>query len=276
MDLTGLIEDPNFGRVVRSAIVVLSALVLYRFVVRAGRKSVEKIASRGEDTAERAETLWLMVRRLVLVVVLLATILVLLQQWDISIAPFLALGAVAGAAIGFGAQDAIKDLLAGFFILVEDQFRIGDVVRIAEVAGVVEDIQFRVTKLRDLEGNVHFVPNGQITVATNLTSVYAYALIDIGVDYSVDVDKGLEVMRDELEAMASDPEWQPLIRGEVEILGLERLEDSAMVLRGRLQTLAAERWGVRREVLRRLKKRFDAEGITIPFPQLTIHKSEEL
>ena len=274
MDFNRLIQDFDFAPLIRSVVVVVGAVLMYRLVVRAGRRSVEKIAAKGVDTAERAETLWLMVRRIVFLVVLLATILVLLQIWGISIAPFLALGAVLGAAIGFGAQDAVKDLLAGFFILAEDQFRIGDVVNIADTAGVVEDIQFRVTKLRDLEGNVHYVPNGQIRVATNLTSIYAYALIDIGVDYSVDVDKGLEVMRDELEALASDPDWRPLIRGEVEILGLDRLEDSAMVLRGRLQTLAAERWGVRREALRRLKKRFDAEGITIPFPQLTIHKSE--
>ena len=201
-------------------------------------------------------------------------LLAVLQVWGISIAPFLALGAVAGAAIGFGAQDLIKDVLGGFFILAEDQFRVGDVVTIAGTAGVVEDIQFRVTKLRELEGNVHFVPNGQITVTSNLTSVYAYALVDIGVAYSVDVDRALEVMADEMNALAADPEWSSRIRGEAEVLGLERLEDSAVVLRARLQTIAAERWGVRRESLRRLKKRFDAEGITIPFPQITVHQAK--
>lgn len=252
----------------------MGAFLVYWFATRIGRKSVDGIAKRGQEAADRAATLWLMIRRVILVVVVVSGVLAVLQVWDIGIAPFLALGAVAGAAIGFGAQDVIKDLLAGFFILAEDQFRVGDVVTIAGTAGVVEDIQFRVTKLRDLEGNVHFVPNGQISVASNLTSVYAYALIEIGVAYSVDVDRALEVLADELNALAADPDWSQRIRGEAEVLGLERLEDSAVVLRARLQTVAAERWGVRRECLRRLKKRFDAEGITIPFPQITVHQAE--
>lgn len=275
MDLEGLLQEGTLvAGLIRSGVVVVGAFVVYWFATRIGRKSVEGMAKRGTEASDRAHTLWLMIRRTVLLVVVVSTVLALLQVWGISIGPFLAVGALVGAAVGFGAQDVIKDVLAGFFILLEDQFRVGDVVTIAGTTGVVEDIQFRVTKLRDLEGNVHYVPNGQITVASNLTSLYAYAMVEVGVAYSVDVDRAMEVIADELEALAGDPEWSPRIRGEAEVLGLERLEDSAVVLRARLQTVAHERWGVRREALRRLKKRFDSEGITIPFPQVTVHRAD--
>ena len=215
-----------------------------------------------------------MIRRLFLLTLLVTAILVIFSVWGISITPFLAMGTVVAAAVGFGAQDMVKDFIAGFFILVEDQFRVGDTVTIADVSGTVEDIQFRVTKLRDLEGNVHIVPNGQIKVASNHTSLYARPVIDVGISYDSDVDQALAVMKDELDALAADPEWSDRVRGEPEVLGVNSLDDSAVVLRARITTTAQERWPVRREALRRIKKRFDAEGITIPFPQVTIHKAD--
>lgn len=215
-----------------------------------------------------------MIRRLFLLTLLVTAILVIFSVWGISITPFLAMGTVVAAAVGFGAQDMVKDFIAGFFILVEDQFRVGDTVTIADVSGTVEDIQFRVTKLRDLEGKVHIVPNGQIKVASNHTSLYARPVIDVGISYDSDVDQALAVMKDELDALAADPEWSDRVRGEPEVLGVNSLDDSAVVLRARITTTAQERWPVRREALRRIKKRFDAEGITIPFPQVTIHKAD--
>jgi small conductance mechanosensitive channel len=179
---------------------------------------------------------------------------------------------VLAAAVGFGAQDLVKDFISGFFILMEDQFRVGDVVTIALVTGAVEDIQLRVTVLRDLEGNVHYVPNGQIVVTSNFTSQFAQPLIDVGISYDSDVDQAIAAMGDELARMASDPDWSWRIQGEGEVLGVHKLDDSAVILRGRITTAADERWNVRREALRRIKYRFDAEGITIPFPQLTIHQ----
>lgn len=275
MDFDSLFGDGELGgNLVRTGIAVVAAIIVYWIAARVGRKGIDRIAARGPETAERAGTLWIMIRRVILVVVVVTTALAVFAVWEISLTPFLAVGTVVGAAIGFGAQDVVKDILAGMFILIEDQFRVGDVVTIAGTSGSVEDIQFRVTKLRDLEGNAHFVPNGQITVASNYTSLYAQPVIDMGVAYATDVDHALEVMREELQALARDPEWADRIRDEVEILGVQSLDDSAVVLRGRMTTVADERWSVRREALRRLKKRFDAEGITIPFPQLTIHKGD--
>jgi small conductance mechanosensitive channel len=186
----------------------------------------------------------------------------------------LAVGTVFAAAVGFGAQDLVKDFIAGFFILVEDQFAIGDTVTIAGVTGTVEDIQLRVTVLRDLEGNQLFVPNGQVVVTTNFTSAYAKPVIDVGISYETDVDRALAILKDELDALASDPAWTGRISGESEIMGVNELGDSAVVLRARLVTDANERWTVRREALRRVKNRFDAEGISIPFPQVTVHRAD--
>jgi small conductance mechanosensitive channel len=211
-------------------------------------------------------------RRVILLALIILIILFLFLTWGWSIAPFVAVGTVLAAAIGFGAQDLVKDFLSGFFIVMEDQFQIGDTVTIAGATGTVEDIQLRVTLLRDLEGNLHFVPNGQIVVTSNFTSKYAQPVIDVGVAYETDLDHALQVFEDELGRLAHDPGFAHLITGEPEVLGVNELGDSAVVLRGRLTTEANERWMVRREALKRVKKRFDEEGISIPFPQITINE----
>lgn len=260
------------GRLVATGIVIAVAFVLYALARRFGRRMVARVAEQGPETAERARTLWIMARRLILFAVVVTAALALLQLWGVGLAPFLAVGTAVAAAIGFGAQDLVKDVIAGFFILIEDQFHVGDVVSIGGATGVVEDIQLRVTVLRDFEGSVHFVPNGQITVSTNYTNLFAQPIIDVGVAYDTDVDRALLVMKDELDALAADPAWSDRISGEAEVLGVQELADSAVTLRVRMTTVAAERWTVRREALRRVKKRFESEGITIPFPQLRIHQ----
>ncbi len=257
---------------IATGVTVAIAAALYFVAVRFGRRVLNRVEQRGPETAERANTLWIMARRLILIAVVVTTALALLQIWGVGLAPFLAVGTAVAAAIGFGAQDLVKDLIAGFFILIEDQFRVGDVVSISGATGVVQDIQLRVTVLRDIEGNVHFVPNGQIQVSTNYTSVFAQPVIDVGVAYDTDVDRALEIMRDELEALVADPDWSAMIRGDLEVFGVQELAESQITLRMRLTTTADDRWTVRREALRRIKKRFEDEGITIPFPQLTIHQ----
>lgn len=261
-------------RLIRSAIIIAATAIAIWLVLRLGSRWVKRSEQRGLETAQRAATLWVMIRRVSLIVLWVLVVLVLFAVWGFNLAPFLAVGTVVGAAIGFGAQDLVKDVISGFFILVEDHFRIGDVVTIADTSGSVVDIQLRVTVLRDLEGNVHYVPNGQIRVSSNYTSEYAQPVIDISVSYDSDIDRALEVMKDELTSLAADPGWSQVIQGEVEILGVNELGDSGVILRGRLTTLAGMRWDVRREALRRLKLRFDTEGITIPFPQLTVHRAD--
>lgn len=266
--------DVLIERLIRTGVIALVVLVAYWIVRRVGVRVVHEMGKRGPETAERASTLWIMIRRVVLIGLLATGALMVFAIFDFSLAPFLAIGTALAAALGFGAQSLVKDLIAGFFILIEDQFRIGDVVNIAGASGVVEDIQFRVTVLRDLEGNVHFVPNGQITVATNFTSVFAQPVIDVGVAYETDLDAALEVLGDELRKLAADPDFANSIRGEVEVLGVNSLDDSSITLRARMTTLADDRWTVRREALKRVKRRFDAEDITIPFPQVTLHRAD--
>jgi small conductance mechanosensitive channel len=150
----------------------------------------------------------------------------------------------------------------------------GDVVEAGGKTGAVEEITLRYIRLRDYEGNVHFVPNGAITTVTNKTRDFAYAVVDAGVSYRENVDEALEVMRAVGEGMRSDPSFGPKILEDAEILGVENLADSAVILRCRIKVAPMERWGVRREFLRRLKMAFDAKGIEIPYPHLTVYPGQ--
>lgn len=265
-------DELSDSSLIATAVIIVVAFAVYWLAASAGRRYVRRMTDLGHERAARAGTLWTVLRRVVLLVIIFTTVLFIFTVWDWSLAPFLGVGTVLAAALGFGAQDLVKDFLSGFFILLEDQFHVGDVVTIAGTSGVVEDIQLRVTLLRDLEGNLHFVPNGHITVTSNFTSKFAQPVIDVGVAYETDVDRALAVFQDELEKMASDPDFGHLITEPPEILGVNELADSAVVLRARLTTVAMERWAVRREALKRVKKRFDAEGISIPFPQITLNQ----
>lgn len=245
---------------IKTAAVVVLALISYFILVQIGTRFVDRVGLKGPEAASRARTLWLVVRRVIQAILIVFVVLMVFSIWGLSLAPFIAIGTVIAAAIGFGAQSVVKDVLYGFFILAEDQYQIGDVVSIGGATGTVEDIQFRVTVLRDLEGNVHYVANGQIAVASNFTRVFAQPVIDIGIAYDQDVDRAMEVMLDELNTLAEDSEFGPMIRGPAEVLGVQEFGDS-VVIRGRLTSDAHQRATVRREALLRIKKRFDTEEI---------------
>jgi len=267
--------DPDLTRAIaQTAGVVVGSVIVYGFGRRAGTRYVRTATEEDPERGARVGTLWLMVKRVFQIALITLAVLLIFSIWGVSMAPFLAFGAVFAAAIGFGAQDVVKDILAGFFILAEDQFRIGDTVTIAGTTGTVTDIQFRVTVLRDFEGRVHFVPNGKIEVATNYTDVFAQPVIDVGIAYKEDVDRAMEVMLEELHSLEKDPEWAEKLRGPAEFFGVQELGDSSVVIRGRVTTDADERWTVRREAFRRIKNRFDAEGIEIPFPHVTVYYGE--
>lgn len=261
-----------------STYAIVAALLIATWVVsRWGHRGLDRVVERRDVDAERRQrisTLWTVSRRIILIVIWVVGALTVLTVWDISIAPFLALGTVVGVALGFGAQSLVKDLIAGFFILIENQFAIGDVVTISGTTGAVEDIQLRVTVLRDLEGRAHYVPNGTIEVATNYTQVFAQVVVDVGVSYDSDMDRGLEVVHDEALSMYRNDDWTGKILQEPELLGVNELGDSAVTLRMVFRTDPDARWSVKREFLRRVKNRLDAEGIEIPFPHRTIVMKE--
>ena len=259
-------------RLIATAITLGVAVILYWVALGAGRRYIRRMEAKSAEHGARATTLWTVLRRVVALTIAIGFIFSLFSIWGWSLAPFIGVGTVLAAALGFGAQDLVKDYLSGFFMLMEDQYHVGDTVTIADTTGTVEDIQLRVTVLRDIEGNVHYVPNGAITVTSNFTSKYAQPVIDIGIAYEADVDRALEILGDELRQLADDETFGALIVAEPEVLGVTELGDSSVVLRSRLTTVADSRWTVRREALRRIKKRFDEEEIPIPFPQITINQ----
>lgn len=267
MDFLGSVQD----QLIRSAVVIVGAAVVWLAIARTAARYLARIGrDEGIEAAERrqrAETLWVGIRRVILAIVILVVVLTVMNIWAIPIGTFVAVGSAVGVAVGFGAQSLVKDVIAGFFILLENQFSLGDVVRVAGVSGTVEQMRLRVTVLRDLEGNVHFVPNGEITVASNYTHEFARVVIDVGISYGQDADRALEILEDELAAMAADGHMLE----EPQVLGVEELGDSAVVLRGLMVVAPQDRWSMRREALRRIKIRFEAEGIEIPFSQLTVH-----
>jgi small conductance mechanosensitive channel len=256
-------EEATRNAWVTTAIVIGAGVLLYAVLIGLGTRFVGRMGALTPGAAPRIATLWVMVRRVLFVVIVVLALLMVLDVWQLSLAPFLAVGTAIGAAVGFGAQNLIRDLIAGFFILAEDQYRIGDNVTIAATNGKVEDIQFRVTVLRDLEGNVHYVPNGQITVTTNFTSLYAQPVVDVRVGYKADLDAAMEMMLDELMRLAADPEWSDRITKEPEMLGVQELVGSGVLIQARITTVADQRWSVRREALRRVRNRFASEEIEI-------------
>jgi moderate conductance mechanosensitive channel len=226
----------------------------------------------GGDEVARIETLARVFRNTAAIVIVIVAGTLVLGELGISVAPILATAGVAGVAIGFGAQSLIKNFLGGFFILLDDQIRQGDVVGIAGLGGLVEEVTLRYVRLRNFDGHVHFVPNGEITTVTNLTRGFAQAVIDAGVAYREDPDEGLAVMREVAQAMRADPSWRDKMPEDIEIIGVERWDDSAVILRARLKVVPPiQQWNVRREFLKRLKKAYDERGIEIPYPHLTVY-----
>ena len=226
----------------------------------------------GADEAARIDTLARVFRNAAAIVIVLVAGMLILGELGISVAPILATAGVAGIAIGFGAQSLIKDYFNGFFLLLDDQVRQGDVVEIAGKSGLVEEVTLRYVRLRDLEGHVHYVPNGEIKLVTNRTRGYATPVVDVPIAYAQDAEQVMQVMRESAAALRADPQWSARIVEDLELIGMERWADSSVVLRARFKVIPPiQQWNVKREYLRRLKKAFDERGIEIPFPQLTIH-----
>lgn len=257
-------------RIVLILVLAWVAIAVLQRLVRAVRIRITARMG-GTDSAKRAETLGRVIRYLIALVVGAVAFMLVLAEVGISLAPILGAAGVVGVAVGFGAQSLVKDYFAGFFLLLEDQIRTGDVIEIARISGLVEDLTLRHVRLRDYDGNVHFVPNGLITTVTNKGRGFAYSVMDIGVAYRENVDECLDVMRDVAAALRDDPAFQDLILEPFEIVGVERWDDSAVILRGRYRVAPLAQWAVRREYLRRLKAAFDEKNIEIPFPHVTMY-----
>ncbi|MGK2953188.1 MAG: mechanosensitive ion channel family protein [Thiobacillus sp.] len=227
------------------------------------------------ERIKRLDTLERVFRYVVTVIILLVGGMLVLSEVGISIAPILATAGVLGIAVGFGAQSLIKDYFNGFFLLLEDQVRQGDVVEVAGKSGLVEEMTLRYIRLRDYEGSVHYIPNGIIDSVTNRSRGFAFALLDIGVAYREDIDEVYAVMREVAAGMRAAPELGDKIVEDLEIAGVDSWADSSVVIRCRFKVRPLEQWTIRRAFLYRLKKAFDAAGIEIPYPHLTLYAGED-
>lgn len=219
---------------------------------------------------QRTRTLLSLLRSVGLVLIGVMTLFMVLGALGVELGPLLAGAGVVGLAVSFGAQSLVKDVISGLFMLFENQFGVGDVIRIEGVSGTVEQMTLRIVVLRDVHGVVHIVPNGQITKVSNLTRSWARVVLDVGVAYKEDPDRVMTVLRDLGQELYDDPEWRPLLIDPVEVPGIETFGDSAVNIRVTVKTLPLKQWDVGRELRRRIKLRFDREGIEIPFPHQTV------
>jgi small conductance mechanosensitive channel len=258
---------------VRITLIVVVAWIVAALLQRAIRSFRIRIASRFDDreNVKQAETLGRVFRYLAAVIVSLIAGLLVLGELGVSVAPILGAAGVVGLAVGFGAQSLVKDYFNGLFILLENQVRVGDVVKLGDHAGLVEVVTLRYIQMRDYDGHVHFVPNGTISTVVNLSRGYAQAVVDVGVAYRENTDNVMDVMREVGRDMRDDPKFKALILDDLEVAGVERWDDSAVVIRCRFKVAPLQQWGVRREYLRRLKLAFDERGIEIPFPHVTVY-----
>jgi small-conductance mechanosensitive channel len=262
----------------RSGVRVLGIWLLSWFalrVVKLTARRIEQSVDDGDDSVttlreKRGRTISQLLRSVGRVVIVTIAVLLTFNVF-INIAPILAGAGILGLAISFGAQSLVRDIISGFFILLENQFAVGDVIDAAGKSGVVERMTMRVVVLRDLEGTMHVIPNGEIKVVSNKTRGWARAVVDIAIPYTEDVDRILAVVRDEAAQFSTDKTWGLQLDGPVEVLGIEELRDNSIVIRTLLKTQPGSQWNVAREFRRRLKNRFDREAIETPFQQRRVN-----
>jgi len=272
----------NFAQSALRIILVIVAGYIVAKVVKVAVKHLEAILIRlgeaGEDVpgavSKRVTTLMNVLRTISVVIIWGVVVVVSLEQMGLAVGPILAAAGVLGLAVGFGAQNLVRDVISGFFLILENQVRVGDVAIINGTGGLVEAVTFRTVVLRDLSAVVHVIPNGAITSLSNMTKGWSAYVIDVGVAYKEDTDRVAEVMQQVADDMKADPNFGPSMLDTIEIFGVDDFADSAVVIKGRLKTLPIKQWGVGREYRRRLKKAFDEHGIEIPFPHLSVYMGE--
>jgi moderate conductance mechanosensitive channel len=264
---------PELKTALRIALVLTVAwvlkIVLLRVILRARAVFIAR-AGAAEDI-RWIETLSRVMRYTLSIGIFLAVLMMILNELGISIAPILGAAGVLGIAVGFGAQSLIKDYFNGFFLLLESQVRVGDVVEVAGKSGLVEEISLRRMRLRAYDGSVHYISNGLITTVTNRSTGFAFALMDISIAYKENVERAIELLREVGASIRADPAHEKRILDDLEVAGVEDLADSAVVLRCRMKVLPLEQWTIRREFLKRIKAAFDREGVEIPFPHRTVY-----
>lgn len=266
-----LFESNGMKSFLTTSITVLLMAILAAFTWEAVGIYLAYILKQADDNNQtRVKTLLPLIRNIVLSVFALLFGLVIMSEMGLNVAPFLAGAGVLGVAIGFGAQSMVKDFLTGFTIVLEDIIRVGDVVNLGGSSGSVEQITLRKVQLRDFAGTVHTIPFSQITVIQNLTKNFSFYVMDISVDYKHNTDEVVATLEEVDEDLRKDEEFKMMILSPIEIVGVDRFADNAVIIKARIKTLPIKQWAVGREFNRRMKMAFDKKGIEIPYPQRVI------
>ncbi len=263
---------------VHIAIILIVAYIAQRASGSFVRKIVERLVVRGngteQDEKKREETLIQIFSGALTVAILSIAGLTLLSEIGIAIGPILAAAGIAGVAIGFGGQYLIRDVITGVFLILENQYRVGDVVCFDKTCGLVESISLRMTQLRDLDGTVHHVPHGEIKIVSNLSKEFARVNLNVGVSYSADIEHVEKVVNRVGKELAEDSKWKEKIIKAPEFVRIDKFGDSAIDIKILGETKPLEQWGVTGELRKRIKIAFDKEGIEIPFPQRVVHQAK--
>jgi len=262
-------------KVILIIIITIVLIKLFRVIFNRLFRQIQKQRKLDVEFEKRTDTLNSILRYVFTIIMVVIAVVMILDELGVEIGPILAAAGVLGLAVGFGAQSLVKDIISGFFILLQDQIRVGDVVEIAGKAGYVERVNLKMTVLRDLEGKVHYIPNGEIAVVSNYTKEWSRYVFNIGVAYREDVDEVMRVMRDVDEILRQDPEFKDDILEPLEVLGLDKFGDSAIIIKAMYKTKPIRQWSVGRAYKRLLKKKFDELDIEIPFPHVTLWQGKD-
>jgi small-conductance mechanosensitive channel len=273
--LADRLTDWGLNHGIRILLILFGMWLLVKIAGVIGKRII-KIAEDDDPTTEndrerRAKTLAQIFKLVVKTMVIAFGSISIIKELGFDIGPVLAGAGIIGLAIGFGSQSLVKDIVSGFFLIMENQIRVGDVVKIGDISGTVEKITLRIVVLRDLEAVVHVIPNGEIKTLSNLTYGWSHALINVSVSYKENIDKVMAVLKDLGCQMALEDKYKSLILGEPTILGVDSLGDSAVNVKVLFKTVPLMQWDVGREYRRRVKNEFDRLKIEIPYPQRTIN-----
>lgn len=280
MDLRDLLEQGTiwlYSSGLRIVIIIILMLIVLRIAKVLSNRVIVLFRKQqsDEEARKRADTLGSLIRYILSIAIFITAAVMILDEIGIQIGPILAAAGVVGVALGFGAQSLVRDVISGFFIILDDEIRVGDVVKAAGHDGMVEHVNLRLTVLRDFAGNVHYIRNGQIDIVTNMTKDYSRYVFDIGVAYRENVDEVSEVIKEVDKELRSDPSFASDILEPIEVFGLDRFGDSALIIKARTKTKPIKQWRVAREFNRRLKAAFDAKDIEIPFPHVTVYAGQD-
>ncbi|MBM4340472.1 MAG: mechanosensitive ion channel family protein [Deltaproteobacteria bacterium] len=250
---------------------ILIALAILSQMSRWIAKWMEKIVYekdplQASEAKKRANTLGNILRHAFLIVLTFVAVLMILGELGIQLGPLLATAGIGALAVGFGAQSLVKDVISGFFIILENQYRIGDAIEVAGVSGLVESVSLRKTVLRDLQGKVHTIPNGEIKVVSNLSKEWSRSVLDLGINYGEDIGQIHELLVQIGKELESEEPFKTAILEPLQILGVEKFDESQIIIRMMVKTVPLKQWDVGRELRRRIKIRFDEKGIQLPYP----------